>query len=117
MTETLQASGQDMKQEAPEALDGIEGHEPLTVAMGRVFPPQGHPPVLARQQAPMRDRYAMRRARAILRRCVAKLCRSQGGWIAFGRYAVCPASRQRFYTARGVMGRVRGVPGKSQGRG
>jgi hypothetical protein len=45
MTETLKASGQDMEQEPPEELDGIEGHQPLTVAMGIVFPPKGHPPI------------------------------------------------------------------------
>ena len=41
----------------------------------------------------------------------------QMGWMAFGRCAACPASRQMLYTARVVMGRVRGWPGKSQGRG
>jgi len=45
MTETLKASGQAMEQEPPEELDGIEGHQPLTVAMGIVFPPKGHPPI------------------------------------------------------------------------
>src|SRR5262245_7413380 len=66
MTEPLEAGGQDMKQEPPDELDGIEGHEPLTVAMSIVFPPKGHPPVLERQQAPIRDRYAMGIAREIL---------------------------------------------------
>jgi hypothetical protein len=66
MTETLEAGGQDMEQEAPDELDGIEGHEPVTVAMGIVFPPKGHPTVLERQQATIRDRYAMGIAREIL---------------------------------------------------
>jgi hypothetical protein len=66
MAETLEAGGQDMEQEPPDEFDGIEGHEPLTVAMGIVFPPKGHPPVLKRQQATIRDRHAMRIAREIL---------------------------------------------------
>jgi hypothetical protein len=48
MAETLEAGGQDMEQEPPDEFDGIEGHEPLTVAMGIIFPPKGHPPVLQR---------------------------------------------------------------------
>jgi hypothetical protein len=48
MAETLEASGQDMEQEAPDEFDGIEGHEALTVAMGIIFPPKGHPPILQR---------------------------------------------------------------------
>ena len=59
MAETLEASGQDMEQEASDELDGIERHPPLTIAMGIVFPPKGHPPVLERQQAPSRDRHTM----------------------------------------------------------
>lgn len=48
-----------MEQEPPDKFDGIERPQPVTVAMGRVFPPQGHPTVLERQQATMRDRSAM----------------------------------------------------------
>jgi hypothetical protein len=55
-----------MEQEPPDEFDGIEGHEPLSVAMGIVFPPKGHPPVLERQQATIRDRHTMRIAREIL---------------------------------------------------
>ncbi len=66
MAETLEAGGQDMQQEAPDEFDGIEGHEPLAVAMGIVFPPKGHPPLLQRQQAPIRDRHTMRITREIL---------------------------------------------------
>jgi hypothetical protein len=46
MAETLEAGGQDMQEEAPDEFNGIEGHEPLPVAMGIVFPPKGHPPLL-----------------------------------------------------------------------
>ena len=73
-----------MEQEPPDAFDGIEGHEPLTVAMGIVFPPQGHPPVLKRQQAPMRDRHSMRIAREILQ----YLARTTGGWLGID-HPVC----------------------------
>jgi len=66
LAEALEAGGQEMKQEAPEECNGLKGHEPLPVAMGRVFPPQGHPPVLERQQATIRDRHAMGIAREIL---------------------------------------------------
>ena len=66
MAEALEAGGQDMKQEAPDEFDGIKGHQSLPVAMGRVFPPKGHPPVLERQQATIRDRHAMGIAREIL---------------------------------------------------
>jgi hypothetical protein len=66
MAEALETGGQDMQQEPPDAFDGIEGHEPLTVAMGIVFPPKGYPPVLKRQQATIRDRHAMGIAREIL---------------------------------------------------
>src|SRR5262245_369468 len=48
MAEPLEAGGQDMEQEPPDEFDGIEGHEPSTVAMGLIFPPKGHPPVLQR---------------------------------------------------------------------
>jgi hypothetical protein len=66
MTEPLEAGGQDMQQEAPDAFNGIKGHEPLAVAMGIVFPPKGHPPLLQCQQAPIRDRHTMRITREIL---------------------------------------------------
>jgi hypothetical protein len=66
MAEALEAGGQDMQQEAPDAFDGIKGHQSVTVAMGLVFPPQGHSPLLQGQQAPIRDRHTMRRAREIL---------------------------------------------------
>ena len=77
MAEALEAGGQDMQQEAPDEFDGIKGHQSLTVAMGIVFPPKGHPPVLERQQATIRDRHAMRRAREILQ----DLARTTGGWL------------------------------------
>jgi len=77
MAETLEARGQDMEQEPPDELDGIEGHQSAAVPMGIVFPPQGHPPVLQRQQAPMRDRHAMRIAREILQ----SLSRTTTGWL------------------------------------
>ena len=77
MAETLEAGGPDMEQEPPDAFDGIEGHESLTVAMGILFPPKGHPPVLQRQQATIRDRHAMRLAREILH----YLARTTGGWL------------------------------------
>jgi hypothetical protein len=48
MTETLETGGQDMEQEPPDEFDGIKGHQSLPVAMGIVFPPKGHPPVLER---------------------------------------------------------------------
>jgi len=35
-----------MEQEPPDELDRIEGHQPLTVAMGIVFPAKGHSSVL-----------------------------------------------------------------------
>ena len=41
MAETLEDRGQDMEQEPPDELDSIEGHEPLTVAMGVVLPSKG----------------------------------------------------------------------------
>jgi len=66
LAEALEAGGQEMKQEAPEECNGLKGHEPLPVAMGRVFPPQGHPPLLQGQQAPIRDRHTMRITREIL---------------------------------------------------
>ena len=66
MTETLKASGQDMEQEPPEELDGIEGHQSVAVPMGIVFPPKGHPPLLQGQQATIRDRHAVGIAREIL---------------------------------------------------
>jgi hypothetical protein len=66
MAETLEAGGQDVEQKPPDELDGIEGHQPVTVAMGIVLPPKGHPPVLERQQATIRDGHAMRIAREIL---------------------------------------------------
>jgi len=77
MTETLKASGQDMEQEPPEELDGIEGHQPLTVAMGIVFPPKGHPPIRQGHQTTMRDRHAVGIAREILQ----YLSRATGGWL------------------------------------
>ena len=49
--------------------------------------------------------------------CVAKACRSTCGWIAFGRCAACPASRQMLDTARVVMGRVRGCRERARERG
>jgi hypothetical protein len=55
-----------MKQEPSNELDGIERHQPLPVAMGLVLPPKGHPPLLQCQQAPIRDRHAMRITREIL---------------------------------------------------
>ena len=55
-----------MEQEPPDELDGIEGHQALAVPMGIIFPPKGHPPVLQRQQAPIRDRHPMRITREIL---------------------------------------------------
>ena len=48
-----------MEQEPPDELDRIEGHQPLTVAMGIVFPPKGHPSVLEREEAPIRDGHAV----------------------------------------------------------
>jgi hypothetical protein len=75
--ETLEAGGQDMAQEPPDACDGIEGHEPLTVAMGIIFPPKAHPPVLQREPATIRDRHARRIAREILQ----DLSRTTGGWL------------------------------------
>lgn len=77
MAETLEASGQDMEQEAPDEFDCIEGHEALTVAMGIIFPPKGHPPILQREQTTIRDRHAMRIAREILQ----YLARTTGGWL------------------------------------
>ena len=65
MAETLKAGGKDMEEEPPDELDGIEGHQPLAVAMGVVFPPKGHMPVLQGQQATIRDRHAMGIAREI----------------------------------------------------
>ena len=55
-----------MEQEPPDKFDGIERHQSLTVAMGIVFPPKGHPPLLQCQQAPIRDRHTMRITREIL---------------------------------------------------
>jgi len=66
-----------MEQEPPDELDGIEGHQALAVPMGIIFPPKGHPPVLQRQQATIRDRHAMRIAREILQ----DLARTTGGWL------------------------------------
>ena len=66
MAKALEASGQDMEQEPPDELDSIEGHQPVTVAMGVVLPSKGHPPLLQGQQAPIRDRHAMRITRQIL---------------------------------------------------
>jgi hypothetical protein len=66
MAEALEAGGQDRQPEAPAACDGIQGQQSLTVAMGIVFPPQGHPPILEGQPAPMRDRHALGRARELL---------------------------------------------------
>ena len=66
-----------MEQEPPDELDGIEGHQSVAVPMGILFPPQGHPPVLQGHQTTMRDRHAMRRARAILQ----DLSRTTGGWL------------------------------------
>ena len=45
MAEALAARGQDMEQEPPDELDGIEAHQSVAVAMGIVFPPKGHPPI------------------------------------------------------------------------
>jgi hypothetical protein len=77
MAETLEARGQDMEQEPPDELDGIEAHQSVAVAMGIVFPPKGHPPILQGHQTPIRDRHAMRIAREILQ----DLARTTGGWL------------------------------------
>ena len=77
MAEALEASRQDMEQEPPDELDGIEGHQSVAVPMGIIFPPQGHPPVLQGHQTTIRDRHAMRRAREILQ----YLSRTTGGWL------------------------------------
>jgi len=66
-----------MEQEPPDELEGIEGHQALAVPMGIIFPPKGHPPVLQRQQAPIRDRHTMRIAREILQ----YLSRTASGWL------------------------------------
>jgi len=55
-----------MEQEPPDKFDGSERHQSLTVAMGIVFPPKGHPPILQRQQATIRDRHAVGIVREIL---------------------------------------------------
>jgi len=96
MAETLEAGGQDMEQEPPDEFDGIEGHEPLTVAMGIVFPPKGHPPVLKRQQATIRDRHAMRIAREILQ----YLSRATGGWLGIDHPVCGPEEVQELLPPR-----------------
>jgi hypothetical protein len=49
-----------MQQNAPETLDRVEGHRPLAVSLRVIFPPESHPPLVAREQAMMRDRHTMR---------------------------------------------------------
>jgi hypothetical protein len=61
--ETLAAGGEERAQAPPEQCDGIARPQPVTGARGRVFPPHGPPPVLARQQATRRARDARGRAR------------------------------------------------------
>jgi hypothetical protein len=77
MAEPLEAGGQDMEQEPPEELDGIEGHQSVAVPMGIVFPPKGHPPILQGHQTTIRDRHAVGIAREILQ----YLSRATGGWL------------------------------------
>ena len=77
MAETLETRGQDMEQEPPAERDGIADHQSVTVPMGIVLPPKGHPPILQGHQTPIRDRHAMRRAREILQ----YLSRTTGGWL------------------------------------
>src|SRR5216683_6887796 len=55
MPDALEATGEYMEQESPDELDGIEGQQPLAIPMGIVFPSKGHPPVLQREQATIRD--------------------------------------------------------------
>lgn len=62
MSDSWAPTGEPMEQEPPEKLDGIEGHQPLTMALGGVLPATGHPSVLSREEATLRDRHARRRA-------------------------------------------------------
>jgi hypothetical protein len=66
MPHPLEAAGQDMEEEPPKKLDGVQRHRPVAVAMGIVFPAKRHPPVLECQQAAIGDRHAMGIAREIL---------------------------------------------------
>ena len=66
MAETLEAGGQDMKQEPSNELDGIKRHQALAIPMGIVFPSKGHPSILQGHQTTIGDRHAMGIAREIL---------------------------------------------------
>jgi hypothetical protein len=46
MPDALEPAREDMQEEAPNELDGLEGHHTLAVPMGVVFPAKGHPSVL-----------------------------------------------------------------------
>ena len=98
MAEALEASRQDMEQEPPDELDGIEGHQAGAVPMGVVLPSKGHPPVLQGQQAPMRDRHAMRRTRQILQH----LSRTTGGWLGLHHPLRGPEGGQELLPPRGM---------------
>ena len=98
MAKALEASGQDMEQEPPDELDSIEGHQPLTVAMGVVLPSKGHPPLLQGQQAPIRDRHAMRITRQILQH----LSRTTPGWLGIHHPLRGPEGGQELLPPRGM---------------
>ena len=60
MPDPGEAGGEHMQQKAPEKLDSVEGHRPLAVSLRVIFPPESHPPLVARDQAMIRDRHTMR---------------------------------------------------------
>ena len=55
MSHPREAAGQDMKEEAAEELQSIEGHQLRTVAVGAVAPTEGHLSVAVTDETMIRD--------------------------------------------------------------
>ena len=87
-----------MEQEPPDKFDGIERHQSLTVAMGIVFPPKGHPPIPQREEAPIRDRHAVCIACQILQHWL----RATPGWLGIYHPLRGPQGAQELLPPRGL---------------
>lgn len=66
MAYLYEAGRQDMKQEPPDELDGIERHQLLLIVIGRVSPAKGRLAIAHLDQTPVGDGDTMRITRQIL---------------------------------------------------